>query len=451
MASNTRRYNSARDDSNVIVSVEPHNETVLWEFTDGRTYYIAGKDDYSVFIDLGYRLERQIPRMRLKNYIIATYLNGDKWIVKKEDITEEFLKTAEIITKHNDAVYEKGVYGKALIYARTSTKAASSIEAQIGICKKYTLDNHLELYPFGIQYDENISSRNMKNLDHELGYWSPYLEDNSHLIVANVDRLSRNIAKGVEFINELLGRGITIHFVNEELILTNNDDYGHGERIYQLLVAAEEYSNTISLKARANKRYHMKRREEKTAANKQDWIESHELPRKKLTKRIPIKKIKIDKIEKDDILLSGSSDEDDSSEKSGSSIGTKVQRLETTIADMKSTMADFTSMMQQFRGFTLNTPASCVNSLAKPVVAAIEVKKIISAPAKKSSIPVLIAPSKFKKADCQPAHTASANRVVRTPSRDTARAQPRFGLSHIEGIEDEQDDFEHINPPKRKK
>ena len=416
-----RRYNSKNDDSNVIISIQQHRFKSLWEFANEQTYYIVGPGEYKKYMDDdNFQCVKLIPQTELSNYVLATYANGETWIVKKEDINPEYLRISSLISNHNGKIESTGTRGNAMIYARTSTKAADSIKAQIGICLDYAEANSFQLYPFGIQFDENISGRDMKNLNHELGYWSPYMEEKSHLIVSNVDRISRNVAKGIAFLEELISRGITIHFVNEELILTPGDHYHHGDRINELFVAAEEYSNTISLKARANKSYHKKRREEKTAANKSKWLESR-MGRpmesdslKKQRTRIPIKQIT-----SRDVL--SSDDEDDDETSTTSSVGTKLKRLESAVGEIKSTMSGFTDMMKQFRGFSL---------ASQPMDTSVEPSPAI----KKSHIPVRIAPSRFVKP------------IEHSKPIVQSNPSTRLGFSQVASMDNDGEDLEFVVP-----
>jgi DNA invertase Pin-like site-specific DNA recombinase len=88
----------------------------------------------------------------------------------------------------------------------------------------------------------------MNNLNYELGFWEQHILNNSDLIIYSVDRLSRNLLKGVQFLEKLSTRGVNIHFVTNEIIYNKNISAAAKSMIQQELQTAEKYSNITSEK-----------------------------------------------------------------------------------------------------------------------------------------------------------------------------------------------------------
>ena len=139
------------------------------------------------------------------------------------------------------------INGKGFIYARTSNNNDISIDTQRETCFKYAHDNNIKLADFGFQYDQ-VSARNMNNLNHELGFWIDYVEDNADIIIYSIDRLSRNLEKGVKFLKSIVLRGIKVHFILENIVYSKDINAAHLDMIYNGLRNAEHVSNTTSEK-----------------------------------------------------------------------------------------------------------------------------------------------------------------------------------------------------------
>ena len=347
MASSSRQirvYDSETDESNVIIELEEHGQRNLWKFTDGNTYYILNRADEAKYKSMGYNLVKtdidKIPIKELNDYILATYANGQKWIIKKSDLKEEHLKNYEKIKLHNRKLGDK-FNGYGMIYARTSTKDPRSINAQTGICLTYMAENGIKLVPFGIQADNGISARDMKNLDYELGFWTEKLSPYSHLVITNVDRLSRNLEKGMEFLKAMRASNITLHFVSEGLILTPDDDYGHIGHVYQLLKSAQQQSDTLSQKVKDHRYYHAKRRriaEEEDVDDSQTYTPAKKLSRKS-NPTIPIRNVSTTALEVDST--------DDSSVSTTPSFGTRMTKLESSVDTIKTDMRSLIGMISK--------------------------------------------------------------------------------------------------------
>jgi len=140
------------------------------------------------------------------------------------------------------------IIADTFIYARCSRDNDCSITTQLDSCLKYALVHNLKLLPFGIQYDNNVCARQMQNLKHELGFWTQYIPDNSNLILYSVDRLSRNLLLGIQYLDKLLLRNIKIHFVTNEVIYSKTMTATSKSLVQQELVSSEKYSNITSEK-----------------------------------------------------------------------------------------------------------------------------------------------------------------------------------------------------------
>jgi DNA invertase Pin-like site-specific DNA recombinase len=186
----------------------------------------------------------------------AVMINGEKTKLSAENISSNALETGKIVYEYNNqlakqlAASGKQSAGKAFIYVRSSRTNDISIETQRKACLKYSAEHKLELLPFGYQSDNNISARNMGNLKHELGFWMDHIPDDSHVIIYSVDRLSRNLIKGMQFLDDNAARGIRIHFVTHELVFHSGISAAGRAMIQQELQSAEKFSNIASEKIR---------------------------------------------------------------------------------------------------------------------------------------------------------------------------------------------------------
>ena len=91
----------------------------------------------------------------------------------------------------------------------------------------------------------------MNNMKYDLGFWTPYLEDWSHVIIYSPDRLSRHMLSGLKYLEDLTSRNISVHFVTTEIIYHKNISSANKAMIQSELLSAEKYSNDISFKAKA--------------------------------------------------------------------------------------------------------------------------------------------------------------------------------------------------------
>jgi len=177
-------------------------------------------------------------------------LNNTENELPAEDIHSYSLETHKFIYEYNTANKQNvAKIATGFIYARCSTVNDVSIETQRKGCFNYTAEKGIKMLPFGFQYD-NVSARNMNNLNHELGFWEHKIPDGSDVIIYSIDRLSRDLLKGIQFLNRLSTRGIKIHFVTNEIIYSANISSAAKSMVQQELQNAEKHSNMTSEKVK---------------------------------------------------------------------------------------------------------------------------------------------------------------------------------------------------------
>ena len=400
------RYNSKYDNNicNVLYNLDIHNEHKLWKFSKNNTYYIIGNNNYDYYIDKnnGYKLIEGILESELQNYVLATYLNGEQWIIHKEDVSSYFLENTKIIKNHNAKIMPHKINGYAMIYIRTSVVDDRSISNQLEICLNYALNYNLLLVPFGIQIDNGVSARHMKNLDRELGFWSKHLSNGYHLILTNVDRLSRNYTNGIKFLNNLANKNIMTHFVNENLIYSNDLQYNyHREHIDKLLMCAEQYSNTISQKTIISQKIYANRKLKFALMNK-----SHSKIMKCKKKPNGNQKLNNNDNNNDDNNDNNNDDNndnnndnnnndnnnDDNNDKNNddnnynnynnyNNIGDKVKNIERSILNMSNVVNDFGKLFLNFTKMSINNP-NTLNDINDKLI---KKKSKLSQPIKKNT------------------------------------------------------------------
>ena len=186
-------------------------------------------------------------------YYEVQYVNGRNENLPAKNINQPCLETSKYVYNHNKYIKTSKLISQrfGFIYARCSRKNDVSIETQRSLCFQYAQQKKIKLLPFGYVYDNNISARNMNNLKYELGFWSKYLESNSHIIIYSVDRLSRNLVKGLLYLDDMLKKNISIHFVNDQLIYCNDMSAATKSMVQYQLQIAENFSNITSEKIKA--------------------------------------------------------------------------------------------------------------------------------------------------------------------------------------------------------
>ena len=176
---------------------------------------------------------------------LVTFMDNSNQEMKQSDISESVIATYNIISNHNQSF--AGMNYSGIIYTRISSPNCVSIETQTATCLQYAKDNGIKLVEttYGYLEDNGVSGRFMKNLKYELGFWDMWFNSGQNLIIYAVDRLSRNHEKGMQFIATMLNRGLTIHFVTEQIVLSNTDR-SKMDMLSKLLQQSQDFSDQIS-------------------------------------------------------------------------------------------------------------------------------------------------------------------------------------------------------------
>ena len=182
---------------------------------------------------------------------LAKMFNGNIQRYSAKDLSNYTLETQKNINNHTNNInnLDKIIPLSGFVYARTSNKNDISIDTQRNACFNYCTNNSIKLLEFGFQYDM-VSARNMNNLNHELGFWLDYIDDNSNIVIYSIDRLSRNLEKGIQFLKNMAKRNISIHFVMENIIYKKGINAAQLDLVYNALKNAENVSNMTSEKVK---------------------------------------------------------------------------------------------------------------------------------------------------------------------------------------------------------
>ena len=181
---------------------------------------------------------------------LATYYDDSKHEVSHSDISPSVLKTFNIVNTHNSSL--PGTLSNGIIYTRTSSKNCVSIETQLHACLDYAKTHGIKLVEQTYAYleDNGVSSRFMNNLNYELGFWKDSFKSGTHLIVYSVDRLTRNYERGEKFIMEMLNKGIHIHFVFDNIVLSQMNMM-EIKKVRELMKQSQAFSDQTSLRVNA--------------------------------------------------------------------------------------------------------------------------------------------------------------------------------------------------------
>lgn len=245
-----------------IQTIQPESNENYFLLTHPNGYYEIRTESYIKKTNKKYNnyydqfTKKKITHQDLQNnYLQVTYLaDKSNWILPIKDIDPFALQNFQLVSQHNNMLAQNIPLQSTtatnikcgVIYARTSTKDDSSIQTQLSICSKYAIENHIMLLPFGCIIDENVSARNMYNMKKEFGFWLDYLPENSHIIIRTIDRFSRCLVKGMEVLESLKARNISVHFVTEDVVFSSKSGAAKLSFIYKHLNDSEMYSNMVS-------------------------------------------------------------------------------------------------------------------------------------------------------------------------------------------------------------
>lgn len=189
-------------------------------------------------------------------YKITWYTTNEEQIIDKSNISQYTIEVSNVINNYNDKLirnYGTNIYnsGKGFIYTRASSANDLTIDDQKKQCLSYAERNKFQLHTFGFHYDNGVSARNGTNFKKgEIGFWHHYLNRGDILIVNSIDRLSRSVQIGTQFLNSLADRGIEIHFVTENIVWKQNMSPIIKSSILTQLVNAQMDSDLKSQKAK---------------------------------------------------------------------------------------------------------------------------------------------------------------------------------------------------------
>lgn len=124
---------------------------------------------------------------------------------------------------------------KILGYCRVSTKLQATDGNSLEQQKKEILDRYSNAEVYSESYTGAIADRPIFNKVIEL------LEDGDVLVVTKLDRFCRNTVEGIESINKLMDKGVSIHILNMGLI----EDTPMGRLIVTNLLAFAEFERAM--------------------------------------------------------------------------------------------------------------------------------------------------------------------------------------------------------------
>jgi len=142
----------------------------------------------------------------------------------------------------------------AIIYCRISTSNqifGTSLESQKLLCQNYCLKNNFNIKSTIIEIK---SAKTMNN--QEALYTFINSNENLNLIVYDPSRLSRNLKDYVDFMDYCKKKNIIIHFVQDELITSNNLDC---KKILSEIIDGESESKNIGLRVKRSINYRKSR------------------------------------------------------------------------------------------------------------------------------------------------------------------------------------------------
>ena len=186
------------------------------------------------------------------------FLDGNTSEISSKDINKDTLKTQKLNYEHNIKI--ANAYPNippnatnTVIYVRRSIKDKehidNSIKTQTDACYKFAFENNMKMAPFGYLEDNGVSGRNGKNLiSGELAFWLSHIPNHSNIIVYSPDRWCRNTLKGLEVLDSLSKRDITVHFVTNNIKYNKDITSANRAMIQTELMTAEKQSNDTSEK-----------------------------------------------------------------------------------------------------------------------------------------------------------------------------------------------------------
>ena len=154
---------------------------------------------------------------------------GMQYLVKWSNLELEWLNEKDI-SPYTIEIYKEITYAnvdisvpmenpkEAFIYCRSCIDP-EKIEKQKDICIQYCGDNSI---PIEYLIKDDVSGRNMKNINYELGVFIPYLKEGNVIIVSEPGVLGRDLVKVTSFLYDMKQKDIDIHFVKQNIIFNKD-------------------------------------------------------------------------------------------------------------------------------------------------------------------------------------------------------------------------------------
>ena len=169
----------------------------------------------------------------------------------------ELLETFQTITDTNNNIKKHSRDNfillsnkQASIYSRVSKESDMSLGTQENYSKAYCKNKGITISD--ITKDNGVSGRHMKNFTHgNLGRLITYLtedDNDSCIIVYNIDRLCRDIQGGLNFLQKCEENDIDVHFVMEDVVWNKHTSSFNKKNIRDGLMTAQHYSDQLSEK-----------------------------------------------------------------------------------------------------------------------------------------------------------------------------------------------------------
>jgi DNA invertase Pin-like site-specific DNA recombinase len=233
--------------------VEPNDAinllTSQLQSTNIKKIFKSNKDE-NVVIDI---LEESVNSQDGVKKYKTLWATGDITWEPKSVFSDYTLYIHSIKSKYNTTISQNDNLKSAYVYLRTSNPNDISIATQrdsiFSYCKNLGIKVSFLSEDSGISGRYNKKKNIMNNLDNELGYWIPYLEDGKHImVVMSVDRLGRHTSSILTILDTLASRGVETHFIKENIIWNLNTPSHQKAIIQQSASQAEQHSDITSEK-----------------------------------------------------------------------------------------------------------------------------------------------------------------------------------------------------------
>jgi len=179
-------------------------------------------------------------------YLVLWSNSTTEWLNEK-DISPYTIEIYKEIVQANIDISVPMVDPKeAFLYCRSSINQ-EQIEKQKEACIQYCNEACI---PIGYIIKDNVSGRNMKNINYELGVFIPYLKEGNVIIVSEPDVLGRDLVKVTSFLYDMKQKDIDIHFVKQKIIYNKDTNAESKFTIRDILNKAELVSDVQSKRFR---------------------------------------------------------------------------------------------------------------------------------------------------------------------------------------------------------